>query len=169
MLMFLKINEYGCRQAVFPVTRLTINREAGCGAPDAVWECVELAGVARLVLGPDRLDGQLGVSQGSAQTHTLLEHLFYDLVAMFIVGGHGGGVTLLGYLCPQHLVHPLREAVPAGEGGRLTAHSRLVAIQTHFTCDKGNVCIIYIITWMCVSCMLAVSVNGFFLLALNVQ
>ncbi len=112
---------------------LTINREAGGGAFGAVWVCVELAGVAGLVLRPDRLDGQLGVAQASAQVDPPHELLHYALVAVLGVGGHGGGVALLGRLSPQHLAHPLREAVPARQGDRPPAHGRLVALQVDFT------------------------------------
>lgn len=116
-------------------TRLTVDREAGGGPLDAVWVCVELAGVAGLVLRPDRPDGQLGVVQSSAQANVILEVLLYVVVTFLAVGSHGGGVALLGRLPPQHLVHPLREAVRAGEGGHLPAYGSLVAHQPHFTWD----------------------------------
>lgn len=106
---------------------------------------MELAGVAGLVLRPDRLDGEMGVAQAAAQANPTRELLRYALVALLGVGGHGGGVALLGRLPPQHLVHPLREAVPAGQGGRLPAHSRLVALQAHFTWNKRNAAVIYIL------------------------
>lgn len=120
------------------VPRLTIDREAGGGASAAVRVRVELAGVARLVLRLDRLDGQLGVVQGSAQADPAPEVLFHSVVAILAVGRHGGGVALLGGLPPQHLLHPLGQAVPAGEGDRLSAYDCLVAKQPHFTWDKGS-------------------------------
>lgn len=124
---------------------LTVHGEAGSGAPGAVWVRVELAGVAGLVLRPDRPDGQLGVAQAAAQANPTRELLGYALVAALGVGGHGGGVALLGRLPPQHLVHPLGEAVPAGQGGRLPAHGRLVALQAHFAWDKRHAAVIDIL------------------------
>ena len=100
---------------------------------------MELAGVARLVLRPGLLDGQLGVTQAAAQANPTHELVSYGLVATLSVGGHGGGVALLGRLPPQHLEHPLRDAVPARQGGRLPAHGRLVALQAHFTWEMNMI------------------------------
>ena len=99
---------------------------------------MELADVASLILRRDRLDGHLRVVQCSAQADTAPEVLLHIVVAQLVVGGHGGGVALLGRLPPQHLAHPLREAVPAGEGDWLPAYRRLVARQLHFTWDKES-------------------------------
>lgn len=101
----------------YPDKVLTINKEAGGGAFGAVRVCVELTGVAGLILRPDLLDGQVGVPQGEAQADPTRKLVGYVPVAVLGVGGHGGGVALFGRLPPQHLAHPLREAVPAGQGG----------------------------------------------------
>lgn len=112
---------------------LTINGKAGCGSFGAIRIRVELTGVARFVFCPDLLDGQLSVAKATAQADPPDELIFYAELAMPPVGGHGGGVTLFGCLHPQHLLHPLGEAVPAGEGGRLPAHYRLISLYVSFT------------------------------------
>lgn len=112
---------------------LTIDRQAGCGAPGAVWVRVELAGVAGLVLRRHRLDGEHGPVQSPAQTDPLPEVLLHAVVTRLAVGGHGGGVALLGRLPPQNLLHLLVEGVAAGEAGRLPADGRRVAHRLHFT------------------------------------
>lgn len=94
---------------------------------------MELAGVAGLVLSPQLQDGELGVAQAATQAHPTPELLADALVVTPGIRGHSGGVALLGRLPPQHLVHPVGEAIPAGEGGRLPAHRRLVALQVHLT------------------------------------
>lgn len=134
-------------------TALTINRQAGGGLHSAVWICVELAGVARLVLRLHLLDGQLGVGQASAQTNPTHELIRHALVAVLGVGGHGGGVALFGRLPPQHLLDPLGEAVPAGEGGGVPAHGRLVAIQVHFTWGKGKAAVMKMKTQCGLTCV----------------
>lgn len=112
---------------------LTIHRKAGCGAFGAVRIRVELAGVARLVHHLDLLDGQLSVAEATVHTEPPGEAIRHAELAVLPVGGHGGGVALFRRLLPQHLLHPLREAVAAGEGGRLPAHHRLVALYGSFT------------------------------------
>lgn len=94
---------------------------------------MELAGVARLVHCPDLGDGQLSFAEAAAQADPLAELVADPELAVLPVGGHGGAVALLGCLPPQHLLHPLGEAVPAGEGGRLPAHRRLIALYRSFT------------------------------------
>lgn len=94
---------------------------------------MELAGVARLVHRPDLLDGQLSAAEAAVHTEAPGEAIRHAELAVLPVGGHSGGVALLGRLLPQHLLHPLREAVAAGEGGRLPAHHRLVALCGSFT------------------------------------
>lgn len=100
---------------------------------DAVWECVELAGVACLVHGPDLLDGQLSFAEAPAQTDPLAERSSNADLSVYPVKGHGGAVALLGCLPPQHLAHARGEAVPAGEGGCLPAHCCLTALCRSFT------------------------------------
>lgn len=112
---------------------LTINRKAGRGASAAVWKGVELAGVARLVYCPDLLDGQLSFPEATAQTDPRAEVISDPVLALVPVEGHSGAVALLGCLLPQHLAHPGGEAVPAGQGGRLPAHHRLIALYRSFT------------------------------------
>lgn len=112
---------------------LTIHRKAGCGAFGAVWKRVELAGVARLVYRPDLVDGQLSFPQAAAQTDPRAELINNVDLAVLPVEGHSGAVALLGCLLPQHLAHPVGEAVPAGQGGRLPAHRRLIALYRSFT------------------------------------
>lgn len=119
-------------------SRLTVNRQAGGGAPGALWVGVELAGVAGLVLHPDPLYGQPGVSHGAAQAHAAAEGLLHQRVAVLGVGRHAGCVALFGRLPPQDLSHPLREVVRAGEGGLHPAHCSLVALQAHFCWDRGK-------------------------------
>lgn len=127
------------------VTRLTVDREAGRGTSGAVWEGVKLTGVAGLVLRPDRLDGQLAVVQSPAQANPTSERLLYVVMTSLGVGGHLGGVALLSRLSPQHLLHFLREAVQAGQGNRLPAYGRLVALQVHFTWDKNSAPVIHMV------------------------
>lgn len=125
-----------------PVTRLTVDREAGGGTPAAIWVGVKLTGVAGLILCPDRLDGQFAVFQSSAQANPASERLLYALMTILGVGGHRGGVALLCRLPPQHLLHSLRKAVPAGQGDRLPAYGCLVALQMHFTWGKKRAAVI---------------------------
>lgn len=94
---------------------------------------MELAGVACLVHGPDLFDGQLSFAEAPAQTDPLAERRSNADLSVYPVKGHGGGVALLGCLPPQHLAHPRVEAVPAGEGGSLPAHCRLIALYRSFT------------------------------------
>lgn len=89
---------------------------------------MELTGVAGFILRPDRLDSELRVANVLAQADPTDELIRDALVATLGAGGHGGRVALLGRLPPQHLVHLLWDAVPAGQGGRLPAHSCLVAL-----------------------------------------
>lgn len=105
---------------------LTEDREAGCGALGAVRVGVELAGVARLVLGPDPLYGQFGFPQRAAQPDPTFE-LLLRVRAMLGVRGDGGGVALLGRLPPQNLVDALAEAVGTVQGDRPPAYGRPVA------------------------------------------
>lgn len=112
---------------------LTKDRKAGSGVFDAVWECVELAGVAGLVHRPDLLDGQLSVAEAPAQTDPLAERGSNADLSQYPVKGHGGAVALLGCLLPQHLAHTRGEAVPAGKGGCLPAHCRVIALCRRFT------------------------------------
>lgn len=111
---------------------LTLNRKAGRGAGGAFWISVELASVARLVYCPDPVDGQPSFAEAAAQTDPLAELTRDPELAVRPVGGHSSAVALLGCLLPQHLAHPVGEAVPAGEGGRLPAHRRLIALPRSF-------------------------------------
>lgn len=94
---------------------------------------MELAGVARLVDGPDLVDGQLSFAEAAAQTDPLAELIADPELAVLPVGGHSGAVALFGRLLPQHLAHLQGEAVPAGDGGRLPAHRRRIALYRSFT------------------------------------
>lgn len=119
------VNAEGCRG-------LTVNREAGGGAPGAVWKCVKLTGVAGLVLHADLIEGQFGFSQSLAQTDPTFERLL-RVVAVFGVGGDLGSVALLGRLPPQHLANPLTQAVPARQSNWSPNNGRPVALQVYFT------------------------------------
>lgn len=99
---------------------------------------MELTGVAGLVLCSHVLNGQLCVSQSSAQADPTLKRMLYFVVVALSKGSHSGGVALLGRLPPQDLLNPLGEAVPAGKGGRLPAYGRLVAIQMHLAWHKES-------------------------------
>lgn len=112
---------------------LTINGKAGCGALGAIRIRVELTSVARFVFCPDLFDGQLSVAKATAHADPPDELICYAELAVLPIGGHGGGVALFGCLHPQHLLHPNGEAVPAGEGGRLPAYCRPIALYISFT------------------------------------
>lgn len=112
---------------------LTINGKAGCGAFAAIRIRVELTGVACFIFCPDLLDGQLSDVEATAQADPPDKLICYAELVVLPVGGHGGGVTLFGCLHPEDLVYPLREAVTAGEGGRLPTHCRLIALDISFT------------------------------------
>lgn len=114
---------------------LTVDVEAGDGVPGSVRVGVELAGVARLVLHFDLLDGQSSLPQRGAQADPTFE-LLPQVRAQLGVRGDRDGVTLFRRFPPQSLGNPFDEGVRAGQGDGQPTYGRLVPLQV----DSASCC-----------------------------
>lgn len=107
---------------------ITVSGEADGGALWPISICAVHTSVAALILDGDRLDGELTVRQRGAQPDSPLVWGLYHGVTLLGKRSHFCGVSLLGAVSPNDLLHLFGQPIGTREGGFLSPHGCLVAV-----------------------------------------